>query len=424
MTSEQCFVWKWLNGETEPVVAGALIFSESGEMSFRYGQSYLKRDNKEPIYVEELPLIESEIYARDLDLINFSSIRDAAPDAWGRRVINSKLNLDADEPLTEFTYLMNSASDRIGSIDFQASPIQYHERGEEEATLEVLQSAADIISSGKKLPAELDKAMLHGTSLGGARPKAMISADNIKYIAKFSASNDTYDIVKSEYVAMKLAALCGINVAKVELVHSAGKDALLVERFDRSPAGDGKWYRHSMISGLTVLGLDESNARYCAYPALVDKMQVQCKNFGDDALELYKRVVFNVLVGNTDDHARNHAFFVNGEKLELTPAYDVCPQSRTGGEASHGMIIVGNSNISSIENCKQAARVFHVDEETSLDIIGHQIKVINDNFESLCDAADLSELGRKMLWKRAILNDSIFYGSEEFLEIVSYELPE
>lgn len=83
-------------------------------------------------------------------------------------------------------------------------------------------------------------------------------------------------------------------------------------------------------------------------------------------------------------------------------------------------MIVGNSNISSIENCKQASRVFHVHEDTSVDIIGHQIKVINDNFESLCEAADLSELDRKVLWKRAILNYSIFYGSEEFLGMLSY----
>lgn len=211
MTSEQCYVWKWLKGETEPVVAGALLFAESGGMSFRYGQTYMARENKEPIYVEELPLLDSVMSASDLDLVNFSSIRDAAPDAWGRRVMNSKLNLDPNKPLTEFTYLMNSASDRIGSIDFQASPTEYIPRGGEETTLEDLQSAAEIISSGKNLPAELDKAMLHGTSLGGARPKAMLSDRTTKYIAKFSASNDTYDIVKSEYVAMKLAALIKIK---------------------------------------------------------------------------------------------------------------------------------------------------------------------------------------------------------------------
>ena len=410
MTSNQCYVWKWLEGETKPVVAGILQFSDSGEMSFRYGKSYLARENKEPIYAEELPLIDSVLSAGDLDLINFSSIRDAAPDAWGRRVISSKLNLDPNEPLTEFTYLMNSASDRIGAIDFQDSPTEYIARSEEEATLEDLQSAAEIVSSGKKLPADLDKAMLHGTSLGGARPKAMITDSTIKYIAKFSASNDTYDIVKSEYVAMKLADLCGIDVANVRLVHSAGKDALLVERFDRLSVENGEWYRKSMISALTVLRLDESNARYCSYQDLVEKMQMLCENFGRDAVELYKRLVFNVLIGNTDDHARNHAFFVKGEKLGLTPAYDICPQSRTGGEASHGMLIVGNSNISSIDNCKQAARIFYINTDQALEIINHQIKIINDNFKSVCDDAGLSALGRKMLWKRAVLNDSIFYG--------------
>ena len=422
MTSEQvCYVWKWLKNSTEPVPAGIININESREMSFRYGRKYLELENKEPIYAEELPLVDDTFFARDINLNNFSSIRDAAPDAWGRRVIHSKLDMDLDEVLNEVTYLMNSSSDRVGSIDFQSSPANYVARGEEQATLEELQSAADIISSGKKLPVELDKALLHGTSLGGARPKAMIIDGSSKYIAKFSASNDTYDIVKSEYVAMKLANLCNINVANVKLVQAAGKDVLLVKRFDRTKAEGKGWLRHSMVSGLTVLGLDESQARYCSYPELVEKMQVLCKSFSLDAKELYKRIVFNILVGNTDDHARNHAFFVDGEQLSLTPAYDICPQSRTGGEAGHGMVIVGNSNKSSIENALKAAPTFHVKRGDAIEIIRQQIKIINNHFEELCDEVDLSYAGQRMLWKRAIFNDYIFYGNEEFKKLVNYE---
>ncbi|WED21978.1 HipA domain-containing protein [Vibrio sp. JC009] len=423
MTSEQlCYVWKWLKGSTEPVPAGVISVNDDGEMSFRYGRKYLERKDKEPIYAEELPLVDETFFARDIELNNFSSIRDAAPDAWGRRVIHSKLEMDPNELLSEMTYMMNSSSDRIGSIDFQSSPTEFVPRGEEQATLEELQSAADIILSGNKLPVELDKALLHGTSLGGARPKAMIIDASTKYIAKFSASNDTYDIVKSEYIAMKLAKLCGINVAEVKLVHSAGKDALLVKRFDRTELEGKGWMRHSMISGLTVLGLDESLAHYCSYPELVEKMQRLCKFFSQDARELYKRVVFNVLVGNTDDHARNHAFFVDGEQLNLTPAYDICPQSRTGGEAGHGMIIVGNSNKSSIENCLKSAPTFHIKRDDAIEIISQQITVINGNFGLLCDEIDLSDAGRRLLWKRAILNDYIFYGNEDFKELVTFSL--
>ncbi|WP_016957680.1 type II toxin-antitoxin system HipA family toxin [Catenovulum agarivorans] len=424
MTSNNtCYVWKWLKGKTEPVVAGIIRIDNNGEMSFRYGNSYLQRNDKEPIYAEELPLIGEQMFAGNIGLINFSSIRDAAPDAWGRRVIHSKLELDPDQFLDEMTYMMNSSSDRIGSIDFQSSPTQYEARDVEQATLAELQSAADIIAAGQKLPIELDKALLHGTALGGARPKAMIIDNDAKYIAKFSTSTDTYDIVKSEYIAMKLATLCGINAAEVKLVHTTGKDALLVKRFDREKVAGNNWYRQSMISGLTVLQLDESIAHYSSYPEIVEKMQRLCKSFSEDATELYKRVVFNVLIGNTDDHARNHAFFVDGEQLLLTPAYDICPQNRTGGEAGHGMIIHKGSNKSTIKNCLLAAPTFHVSPKDALKIIENQIKTINHKFENLCDEANLSPEGRRILWKRAVLNDYIFYEHDELKELVTYQLP-
>lgn len=423
MTSKNtCYVWKWLRGSTEPVPAGIIQIDESGEMSFRYGNKYLQRPDREPIYAEELPLVGEQLSAGDLGLKNFSSIRDAAPDAWGRRVIHSKLDLDLDQFLDEMTYMMNSSSDRIGSIDFQESATNYIPREEEQATLYELQSAAEIISSGKILPIELEKALLHGTAIGGARPKAMIVDGESKYIAKFSTAEDTYDIVKAEFVAMKLAALCNIDVAQVKLVHTAGKDALLVRRFDRVKAESDKWYRNAMISGLTVLQLDESIAHYSSYPELVEKMQILCKFFSKDARELYKRVVFNVMVGNTDDHARNHAFFVEGEQLLLTPAYDICPQSRTGGEAGHGMMIFQNSNKSTIENCLRAAPIFRVSSDDALDIIINQISTINDNFDGLCNEANLSLEGRRILWKRAILNNYIFSNNENLKEFVTYKL--
>ncbi len=423
ISDRTCYVWKWPKNQTEPVVAGIIKIDENNEMSFRYGNSYLQRLDKEPIYNEELPLIANQMFAGKLGLKNFSSIRDAGPDAWGRRVINTKLELNPDQFLDEMTYMMNSSSDRIGSIDFQSSSSNYQPRDEEQATLAELQNAAEIITSGKKLPVELEKELLHGTALGGARPKAMIVDNDIKYIAKFSTSTDTYDIVKSEYIAMKLAALCGINTAEVKLVHTAGKDALLVKRFDREKAADNKWYRNAMISGLTVLQLDENIAHYSTYPELVEKMQRLCRSFSKDARELYKRVVFNIMVGNTDDHARNHAFFIDGDRLSLTPAYDICPQNRTGGEAGHGMIIYNGSNKSTIKNCLLAASTFHVSSEEAIEIIKGQIKTINDEFENLCNESALPPEGRRILWQRAILNDYIFYENEELKTLVTYQLP-
>ncbi|MCC4791116.1 phosphatidylinositol kinase [Vibrio splendidus] len=405
-SSNQCFVWKWLKGQSEPVVAGRLTIDETGQ-HFTYGQSYLKRSDAEPIYSNELPLsagTKEPVQGMPI----FSCLRDAAPDAWGRRVINSRLmGKDYDAELGEMTYLMHSASDRIGSLDFQESATEYFDRSTDAATLEELYNASEIVGQGKEISSDLDRALMHGTSLGGARPKAMITGNEAKYIAKFSASNDTYEVVQSEYVAMRLAKLAGLNVAEVIFEKVLGKDVLLVRRFDRALVGD-VWCRRSMVSGLTVLGLDETWAREASYADLVNNMKQYCIDFTSDSQELFARMVFNVLIGNTDDHARNHAFFVEGEKISLSPAYDICPQNRTGGEASHGMKIFENLNLSLLSLCMQAAPSFNIKAEKAEEIIRFQISTITQEFESVCNEVDVPEVTRKLLFKRVILNDYIF----------------
>ena len=146
MTISSCYVWKWLSGSIEPVVASLLeVDPVTNIQSFNYGRSYLERKNREPIYHSELPL---EIGKKEppLGMVNFPSLRDASPDAWGRRVINTRLATDADKAkgdgyrdivLSEMTNLMNSSSDRIGSLDFQVSSSAYIPR-QAEASLDDL----------------------------------------------------------------------------------------------------------------------------------------------------------------------------------------------------------------------------------------------------------------------------------------------
>ena len=128
---------------------------------------------------------------------------------------------------------------------------------------------------------------------------------------------------------MRLAAKIGITTASVRLERAAGKDVLLVERFDREKNGTG-WKRRAMVSALTLLELDEMMARYASYQDLATIIRHRFIAPKQTLQELYRRMVFNVLCGNTDDHARNHAAYWNGSELSLTPAYDICPQSRTG----------------------------------------------------------------------------------------------
>ncbi len=406
----EAFVWIWLPGQSEPVVAGKLTV-ESDTLVFNYGKSYLERANALSIYAAELPLQSGALPL--LPGLNMPGcIRDAAPDAWGRRVIiNKKYGLKAtginDVQLDELTYFLESGSDRIGALDFQLSAKDYEPRAPVRASLDELIESAERVEKGVPLTPELDQALHHGSSIGGARPKALIDSDHKKYIAKFSTSSDIYSIVKAEFIAMRLAELAGLNVAPVSLKRAAQKDILLIERFDRVLSAD-KWQRKSMVSALTLFGLDEMMARYASYEELAEIVRRQFRNASQTLKELFSRITFNILVGNTDDHARNHAAFWDGEMLTLTPAYDICPQGRAGNEASQAMLISGENRMSRISVCLDAAHNFLLSRDAARQIVEQQILCIGENWQRVCEAAEVSDVDRNLLWSRQFLNPYAF----------------
>ncbi len=411
MTSKQdykeAFVWIWLPEKTKPVVAGRLA-PDGDNLIFNYGKSYLERvKDAVPIYEPELPLRPGA-----LPLLNGLSvpgcIRDSAPDAWGRRVIiNRRQGYKGDDidtaQLDELTYLLESGSDRIGALDFQLSPTEYVPRSAKNVTMEELLESAERVEKGVPLTPELDQALFHGSSIGGARPKALIEEGGTKYIAKFSASNDIYSVVKAEYTAMRLAKLAGLDVAPVKLTKAANKDVLLVKRFDRVASEEG-WKRKSIVSALTLFALDDMMARYASYETLAEIIRHRFTKPKETLRELFCRLTFNVLCGNTDDHARNHAAFWNGHTLALTPAYDICPQGRTGNEASQAMLIAGNNKMSQLATCLQTAHSFLLSQDEAKAIFEHQIQIIKANFDTVCAEAELSEIDKRLFWQRQFLN--------------------
>ena len=407
---KEAFVWIWLPDETKPVVAGRLE-ADNGNILFNYGKSYLDRIGGQPaaisIYEPELPLQAGALPLPE-GLTMPGCIRDAAPDAWGRRVIiNKKLGLkgaDTDTAeLDELTYLLESGSDRIGALDFQRSPTEYVPRSANNVSMEELIESAERVEKGVPLTPELDQALFHGSSIGGARPKALIQDQGRKYVAKFSSSTDLYSVVKAEFIAMRLAEIAGLNVAPVKLVKAANKDVLLIERFDRQPK-DGNWSRKAMVSALTLLGLDDMMARYASYETLAEIIRHRFTDPKDTLRELFSRLAFNILCGNTDDHARNHAAFWDGKSLTLTPAYDICPQGRTGNEASQAMLISGNNNMSQLKSCVEAANHFLLSDEDARAIFAHLIETIENNWSAVCEEASLSEVDKKLFWGRQFLN--------------------
>lgn len=416
------FVWIWLPNAVEPIVAGR-IERVGGRYMFNYGRSYLATNGAIPIYDPELPLRAGEIEPV-VPLTIANSLRDAAPDAWGRRVIINRLTgatgqVGDSADFDELTFMLFSGSDRIGALDFQSSATEYVARESKNPTLEELQQSAEMVEAGVTLTPALAAALEHGTAIGGARPKALIDDSERKHIAKFSSSNDTYSVVKGEYVAMRMATLFGLNVAPVKLTKAMNKDVLLIERFDRIKSETG-WRRKSIVSALTLFGLDEIMAAHASYPDLAELIRSRFSEPNRTLHELFGRMVFNILVGNTDDHARNHAAFWDGTQLTLTPAYDICPQTRTGREASQAMLISGGERRSQLLHCLSAARDFHLSDDEALTMMKDQIRTISKNWSALCDEAGLTEVDRQFFWRRQFLNDLAFEGMEDhFAEVLA-----
>jgi serine/threonine-protein kinase HipA len=396
------FVWIWLPGESQPVVCGRL--DAGTPITFTYAQSYRSRPNAVPVYDPELPLAGTPPF-EPLDGTGLPlCIDDAMPDSWGRRLVNYRLGAGFAE-LPELTYLLASSSDRIGALDFQVSSVEYVPRHPDTPTLDDLADAARRLEEGRPLHPHLAEALMHGTSIGGARPKALLRDGEHSLIAKFASTTDTYPVVQGEFVAMSLARHCGLNVATVSLVRSHRRHVLLVERFDRP----GNGHRRRVVSALTVLGLTTfPGGRYATYSALADTVRQSFVQPDATLRELFARVSFNILCGNTDDHGRNHSVLVNDPDLELAPAYDICPQARTGSVAYQAMAYGRDGQrVSRLEPLVEAAEVYHLTQVDARGIIDAQIEVIQHRWDDVCDAAQLTDLERSTFLGGQFLNPFI-----------------
>jgi len=433
-TPETAYVWVWLPNELTPVVAGSITqtkqrLGDDPVIAFVYARSYRERSDAISLFAPELPLrpgtfdptrpgdaagvAEGQptwngwppVSARSPQSLA-GCLRDAAPDAWGRRVINNRLASDTEVQFSEMTYLLQAGSDRIGALDFQLSATEYVPRGER-ATLEQLVAAADLIEKGMPIPEELAAAADHGTTIGGARPKALLTDGARQMVAKFSSTTDNRPVVKAEAVGMLMAARVGIGVPRVEVVAANGKDVLLVDRFDRTAAGG----RRIVVSALTVLGLREEESRYATYADLA--LAIRHAGWADSAQqlrELFTRMVLNIAISNTDDHLRNHAAFWDGTSLRLTPAYDVAPQPRSTQVATHAIALTAQGeHASQFSVARTAAPEFLLSSAEAEEIIDDVVTTIENGWDEVCDEARLTRAERVQLWKREFLNDYAFF---------------
>ncbi len=405
------YVWIWLPGSTSPVVAGRLAVVD-GQFQFNYGRSYLDRADAISIYEPELPL-QPGLQHMPEDTGIPSCLRDAGPDSWGQKVILDILDPRARPHVEseDIFFLLESGADRIGALDFRLSPDGYEPRQmPRDVSLSELLAAVARFEEGEPLKADMARVLRHcASSVGGARPKALVDGSVNKRIAKFSFSTDSDFKIKAEFVAMRLAQACGLNVAPVSLARVEGKDILMIERFDRIRVEEG-WLRKPMISAFTLFGPSEISARHASYLEFTDIIRHRFSEPKATLRELFGRLCFNILCSNTDDHARNHAAFWDGRELALTPAYDICPQPRIGDAACQAMAVGESTNLSMLCICLDTAHRYLLSRGEALAIMRQQIETIGDRWSAVCGQAVLSAdqrtimMGNKFLSPFAFLN--------------------
>jgi serine/threonine-protein kinase HipA len=360
MTSE-AFVYLMLPGQTQFVTAGRIVI-DTDRLGvpigrFVYGRKYLSRSDAVPIDPIELPLTERTYETRGHKGL-FASMRDASPDYWGRRVIEKRAGV---AQLGEIDYLLHSADDRAGALGFglnvdPPAPLRTFNRT---VHLAKLQALADAIIADEEVHAhaaadavQTEDLMLLGTSMGGARPKAVVEDANNLWIAKFNRGDDPWNNARVEHAMLTLGRECGIRCAHSRLTTVGARDVLLVQRFDRTHTNTG-YQRARMLSALTLLRAGDSHQdrERWSYVMLAEELRRLSAAPQEDAVELFRRMTFNALISNTDDHPRNHACIAPATEWRLSPAYDLTPQPLVSVERRDLALTVGEyGRYANIEN--------------------------------------------------------------------------
>ncbi len=389
-STQQLIVFAHLDGDWAP--CGRLELTEDGQQvmasDFAYGLRYLERGNAievDPVSLslsDRAAVREKVLYPANAHTA-FGGIRDAAPDAWGRRVIEAKLKVPANS-LPESQYLLHAGSDRVGALDIRQS-LQAAPRPSPAAwnSLQYLMEAALRVEAGQPIPANLEMIFQDGTALGGARPKASVRNEGqVLWLAKFSSRTDAFNIPMVEYCALRLAAEVGLIVPPLQYITLGSRPLMLIRRFDRfwapaetaaaaqipdnlmatAPAAGLVEKRMPFVSGLTLLGCDESESRTKSYGDLAAAIRRYCHPavIRDDNRQLFSRMVYNIFVSNDDDHLRNHGFVCDPRLRgwRLSPLYDVLPRPSVAFERQLHLGVGPQGRAATLDNAFAAREMF------------------------------------------------------------------
>ncbi|MDP3230686.1 MAG: HipA domain-containing protein [Acidovorax sp.] len=389
---------------------GQLQMTEEGTnvlaSDFAYGTRYARRPDALEVDPVSLGLTRlDDVLGKRLlpanNLALFGGVRDAAPDSWGRRVIESKLKVPANS-LPETQYLLHAGSDRVGALDIRRTIHDGPSHGPNVShNLCHLLEAADRIEEGLPVPAHLEAIFVDGTALGGARPKATVRDDTgMLWLAKFSSRKDTFDVPGIECACLLLAQKVGLRVPALEVRNIGDRKVMLIQRFDRywsapgevpapdvdllltQPGGGAAEHRLAFVRGLTMLACDESESSTKAYTDLAQAVRAHCHPsvIQADNEELFKRMVYNVLVSNDDDHLRNHGFLFDPRirGWRLSPLYDVLPRASHATERFLHLGVGPQGRLATLDNALAAHPMFTLSKTKAAQLIADVWKTVRE----------------------------------------------
>lgn len=397
----ECFVYVTLPGQIDPVTAGRFQLSATRSGTpvghFIYGRSYTENRDAVEIDPVELKLARGVTYETTSMKGVFGAIRDAGPDYWGRTVIERHAG---KAPLGELDYLLESPDDRAGALGFGLGQEPPAPRRTFNQTIELakLQEIADSLVREEDKPVDaaatqVQELLLLGTSMGGARPKAVVEDKDGLWLAKFNTPQDRWNDVRVEHTMLKLARSCGLAVADSKVVDVAGRDVLLVKRFDRTKTGAG-YLRARMVSALTLLRADDThNSRdRWSYVLLAEELRRVTSEPERHARELFRRMVFNALISNTDDHPRNHAILAADAQWGLSPAYDLTPNTPVSIERRDLALICGDAGrYANAQNMLSQCARFLLTTEEATDLIAGMKEAVRSTWYATARGEGISE---------------------------------
>lgn len=402
MATVRTYVFMYLREGAVP--AGLLTMTDEPRnkfATFAYGRRYLERPDRIAVDPLSLPLHDSgqsQTFRTQEGFAVFGGIRDAAPDGWGQYLMYKAMG---DRTPSEIDLILASGDHRVGALAFGPTlerPERLTPWGDGNApgeyfTLEELAEAAERAQHVELLDDNLRR-LLIGSSLGGARPKAATEIANQPWIAKFQARNDSFPECRVELATMQLAAECGLDVPALDFKRVLDRDIYLIKRFDR--ISHGNWLeRCHFVSGLTMLGAHESEVSLYGYADLAAAIRQYGTQVRKDLHELFRRMVFNILVTNDDDHLRNHGFLFDGKGWRLSPLYDVVPKPQVGLERRLVLAVGPSGRDATLENALAGAAAFDLGPDDAKSSILEMSRIVAVRWEALFEAAGLAQADRR-----------------------------